>query len=147
MQAAGIESGIVNASGDMTVWGLQPDGRPWTIGIIDSNLSGDIFSNMQVNGLAIATSGNFEKYVIIAGKKYSDTINPRTGLPITGIKSVTIIGTNAEITDAMATPVMIMGVGPGMYMIDHMKDIEAIIVDDNDRVYKSANIYFSHEKN
>ena len=55
------------------------------------------------------------------GKKYSHTINPKTGLPIRGIKSVTIISQNAEVADAMATPVMIMGIKPGLTMINQMK--------------------------
>ncbi|MEO8711175.1 MAG: FAD:protein FMN transferase [Parafilimonas sp.] len=143
MQSMGIESGIVNASGDLTVWGFQPDGTPWTIGIVNPNMAGEIFSYMTVTNMAVATSGNYEKYVMINGKKYSHTINPRTGLPVTGIKSVTILTTNAEIADAMATPVMIMGIEAGLHMINQMKDIEAIIIDDNDQIYKSNNIRFN----
>ena len=90
--------------------------------------------------MAVATSGNYEKFVMIDGKKYSHTINPRTGLPVTGIKSVTIITTNAEIADAMATPVMIMGIRTGLDMIDQIKNIEAVIIDDDDRMYTSKNI-------
>jgi thiamine biosynthesis lipoprotein len=75
--------------------------------------------------------------------KYSHTINPKTGLPIRGIKSVTIISQNAEIADAMATPVMIMGIVPGLNMINQMKGIEAIVVDDNDIIYTSKNIHFN----
>jgi len=93
--------------------------------------------------MAVATSGNYEKYIVIDGKKYSHTINPKTGLPIRGIKSVTIISQNAEVADAMATPVMIMGIIPGLTMINQMKGIEAIIVDDNDKVYASGNIHFN----
>ncbi|HEX4851345.1 MAG TPA: FAD:protein FMN transferase [Puia sp.] len=143
MISMGVESGIVNAAGDLTVWGYQPTGRPWTIGVVNPNSAGEIFSYMNVTDMAIATSGNYEKYVMIGGRKYSHTINPRTGLPVRGIKSVTIISTNAEIADAMATPVMIMGVHAGLDMINQIKDIEAIIVDDNDVVYKSNNIHFN----
>lgn len=143
MKAAGVESGIVNASGDLTTWGQQPDGQPWTIGIVNPNLRNRIFSYMSVTDLAVATSGNYEKYVMIGGKKYSHTINPRTGLPVTGIKSVTIITTNAEIADAMATPVTIMGIGPGMDLINQMNNIEAIIIDDNDTIYTSQNLHFT----
>ncbi|HLK30603.1 MAG TPA: FAD:protein FMN transferase [Puia sp.] len=139
----GAESGIVNASGDLTVWGYQPNGEPWTIGVVNPNSAGEIFSYMNVTNMAIATSGNYEKFVMIDGKKYSHTINPRTGLPVTGIKSVTIISTNAEIADAMATPVMIMGIHAGLDMINQIKDMEAIIVDDDDIVYKSNNIHFN----
>ncbi len=143
MKAMGAESGIVNASGDMTTWGLQPNGQPWTIGIVDPNASGKIFSYMNITDMAIATSGNYEKYILINGEKYSHTINPKTGLPIRGIKSVTIISRNAEIADAMATPVMIMGIGPGLHMINQIKDIEAIVVDDDDKIFTSQNIHFN----
>jgi thiamine biosynthesis lipoprotein len=98
---------------------------------------------MKITGLAIATSGNYEKFILVDGKKYSHTINPRTGLPVTGIKSVTIITKNAEIADAMATPVTIMGVKTGLSMINQIKDIEAIIVDDHDKIYTSDNIHFN----
>jgi thiamine biosynthesis lipoprotein len=141
MVQQGVESGIVNASGDLTAWGLQPDGSEWTIGIADPNKSGQVFSFIKITGLAVATSGNYEKYIVVDGKKYSHTINPRTGLPVTGIKSVTIITKNAEIADAMATPVTIMGIKAGLGMINQIKDIEAIIVDDHDKVYTSANIH------
>ena len=77
---------------------------------------------------------------MIDGKKYSHTINPRTGLPVTGIKSVTIITTNAEIADAMATPVTIMGINTGLDLINQMKDIEAVIIDDHNRLFTSKNI-------
>ena len=71
---------------------------------------------------------------MIKGKKYSHTIDPKTGLPVTGIKSVTIICPNAEIADAMATPVMIMGVKVGLDMINQIKGIACIIIDDNDTI-------------
>jgi thiamine biosynthesis lipoprotein len=140
MIAQGVESGVVNASGDLTTWGFQPDGRQWTIAIADPNYKEQVFSYMNISNMAVATSGNYEKFVMIGGRKYSHTINPRTGLPVTGIKSVTIITTNAEIADAMATPVTIMGINAGLDMINQIKNIEAIIIDDDDRIYTSKNI-------
>lgn len=140
MKQQGVESGVVNASGDLTAWGLQPNGKPWTVGIANPDAKHEVFSYMSITDMAVATSGNYEKFVMIDGKKYSHTINPRTGLPVTGIKSVTIVTTNAEIADAMATPVMIMGIRTGLDMIDQIKDIEAVIIDDHDRMYTSKNI-------
>ena len=140
LKQRGVESGVVNASGDLTAWGLQPNGQKWTVGIANPDLSQDVFSYMAISDLAVATSGNYEKFVMIDGKKYSHTINPRTGLPVTGIKSVTIITTNAEIADAMATPVTIMGINTGLDLINQMKDIEAVIIDDHNRLFTSKNI-------
>lgn len=143
MRDKGVKSGVVNASGDLVTWGLQPDGQPWSIGIVDPNAKDKIFSSLNITDMAIATSGNYEKFILVNGQKYSHTINPKTGLPIRGIKSVTIISKNAEIADAMATPVMIMGIVPGLNMINQMKGIEAIVVDDNDVIFTSKNIQFN----
>jgi len=140
MRSMGVTSGIVNASGDLTTWGTQPDGKPWTIGIANPNAAHQVFSYLNLSDMAVATSGNYEKYIMIVGKKYSHTIHPKTGLPVTGIKSVTIITPNAEIADAMATPVTIMGIEAGLDMINQINSIEAIIIDDDNRMYKSKNI-------
>lgn len=140
MKGQGVESGVVNASGDLTTWGSQPNGKQWTIAIANPNSSHQAFSYMEVSNMAVATSGNYEKFVMIGGKKYSHTINPRTGLPVSGIKSVTIITTNAELADALATPVTILGINAGLDMINQMNGIEAIVIDDDDRLYTSKNI-------
>jgi thiamine biosynthesis lipoprotein len=140
LKSHGIESGIVNAAGDLTTWGYQPDGKPWTIGIADPDSINKLFSYLDITDMAIATSGNYEKYAIINGRKYSHTIDPKTGLPVTGIKSVTILCDNAEIADALATPVTVMGVEVGLNLINQMNGVACIIVDDNDKIFTSHNI-------
>lgn len=140
LQREGVQSGIVNASGDLVTWGYQPDGTPWTIGIAHPDNAHLPFSYMNITGLAVATSGNYEKFVMIGGRKYSHTINPRTGLPVTGVKSVTIISPNAEIADAMATPVTIMGIRAGLNMINQIHYLGCIIIDDDNNIYTSQNI-------
>lgn len=140
LQDRGVESGIVNASGDLTTWGMQADGNPWTIGIAHPDNANLPFSHMNITDMSVATSGNYEKYVTIDGKKYSHTINPKTGLPVRGIKSVTIISPFAEIADAMATPVTVMGIQAGLDLINQVKHLACIIIDDNNTLYTSKNI-------
>jgi FAD:protein FMN transferase len=135
-----VKSGIINASGDLSAWGLQPNGKKWTIGVADPESPAAAFSFMEISNRAVATSGNYEKFVVIKGKKYSHTIDPKTGLPITGIKSVTIISSNAEFADAMATPIAVMGIKAGLFLINQIPDIYCIIVDDNNKIYTSNNI-------
>jgi thiamine biosynthesis lipoprotein len=135
-----VQSGIINASGDLTSWGLQPNGKPWTIGIANPDQPAAAFSYLEISGKAVATSGNYEKYILINGKKYSHTIDPKTGLPITGIKSVTVISGNAEFADAMATPIAVMGIKAGLYLVDQIPDLYCIIIDDNNTIYTSKNI-------
>src|SRR5436309_10251781 len=89
------------------------------------------FSYLDVSNMAVATSGNYEKYAVIDGKRYSHTIDPKTGFPVSGIKSVTIICTSAELADALATPVTVMGIRPGLDLINQMKNIACIIIDDD----------------
>ncbi len=136
----GVKSGVVNAAGDLTVWGHQPNGKPWTIGIADPGSARHPFSYLDITDMAVATSGNYEKFVIIDGKRYSHTIDPKTGLPVHGIKSVTIMSPNAEIADAMATPVMIMGISVGLDLVNQVRGLGCIIIDENDKIYTSKNI-------
>jgi thiamine biosynthesis lipoprotein len=140
LKEMGIQSGIVNAAGDLTTWGFQPNGQPWTIGIADPDSKHHPFSSFSITDMAVATSGNYEKYATIDGKQYSHTIDPKTGFPVSGIKSVTIICPNAEIADAMTTPVMIMGTKPGLNLINQIKGLHGIIIDDENRMYTSNNI-------
>lgn len=136
----GVTSGFVNAAGDLAAWGTQPDGSPWTIGIADPNSKHHPFSYLKITDMAVATSGNYEKYAVIDGKKYSHTIDPKTGFPVSGIKSVTILSPSAELSDSMATPVTVMGIKIGLDLINQMKNIACIIVDDKDLIFTSKNI-------
>jgi FAD:protein FMN transferase len=140
LKKAGIKGGVVNASGDLTVWGTQSNGYPWTVGIADPTMKDLPFASVRLADTAIATSGNYQKFAVINGTRYSHTINPKTGMPIRGIKSATIICASAEIADAMATPLMIMGIEAGIGLINQMKDIACIVIDDYDTVYTSKNI-------
>ena len=135
-----VLNGIVNASGDLTAWGFQENGEAWTIGVADPNQRKSIFSTFKITNKAVATSGNYEKFITINNKRYSHTIDPKTGYPISGIKSVTILAENAEIADALATPVTVMGIEVGMNFINQLKTIGCIIIDNNDKSYFSNNI-------
>lgn len=140
LQARGIKSGIVNAAGDLITWGTQPNGKPWTIAIADPDHYRTPFSTLNISNMAIATSGNYEKYAIINGRKYSHTIDPLTGFPVTGIKSVSIICPSAELADAMATPVMVMGIKVGIDLINQLQQMACIIIDEHNHIFCSNNI-------
>ncbi|MFC4141902.1 FAD:protein FMN transferase [Pedobacter mendelii] len=140
LQQMGIESGIVNAAGDLVTWGTQIGGHPWTVGIADPGQTDRPFSALKISDMAIATSGSYEKFVTIDGKRYSHTIDPKTGLPVSGVKSVSIICPSAELADALATPVIVMGVKIGLELINQIKQVACIVIDDNDKVFTSNNI-------
>lgn len=140
MQSAGVENGLVNAAGDLTAWGNQENGKPWTIGIADPNKKETLFSSIKISGMSVATSGDYEKYVTIDGVRYSHTIDPRTGLPAKGMKSVTVICPVPELADALTTPVMIMGTEAGLHLINQLHHVEAVIIDHENQMFTSKNI-------
>lgn len=139
LQNLGVKNGVVNASGDLKTWGNQ-NGKPWTISIANPDAPQTAFSELEVGNMAVATSGTYEKYVEIDGRRYSHTINPKTGLPVTGIKSVTVVCPIAELADAMATPISIMGVSKSLNLINQMKNMACVIIDDSNRMFTSKNL-------
>ena len=136
-----VENALVNASGDIIAWGNAAGStNGWAVGIGHPDLKQQPYSTLNLKNKAIATSGNYEKFVIIDGQKYSHTINPKTGLPVMGLKSVTIITASAELADALATPVTIMGKYAGLDFINQMNHIDCLIIDDDNKLYASKNI-------
>jgi FAD:protein FMN transferase len=146
LQSKGVISGIVNASGDLNTWGTQPDGKDWMVAIINPLNKEKIFSWMPVFNSAVVTSGNYEKYVKFNGVLYSHIIDPRTGYPATGILSATIFTKTAELADALATSIFVMGVDTGLDFVNQLKGVECIIVDAKNKVITSKNINLKPNK-
>lgn len=140
-----VVAGIINAAGDLTTWGTKVSGEKWLIGIANPLSKDKIFSWLPIFESSVATSGNYEKYVIFGGKKYTHIIDPRTGYPASGINSVSIFAKSAEFCDALATSVFIMGKDAGISLINQLPDTEVILVDDHNKIYKSNGILFESE--
>jgi len=136
----GVVSGIINASGDMNTWGLQPDGKEWKVAITNPMNKNKAFALMPVSNSAVVTSGNYEKYVTFNDKRFSHIIDPRTGYPTTGIISVTVFAPKAEIADALATSIFVMGIEVGLNRVNQLPKIECIIIDDKGAIHTSNNI-------
>ncbi|MEX0312978.1 MAG: FAD:protein FMN transferase [Allomuricauda sp.] len=140
-----VKGGIINASGDLTTWGTKVTGEKWLVGIANPLSKEKVFSWLPVVESAVATSGNYEKYIIINDKKYSHIIDPRTGYPTSGINSVSVFAKNAELCDALATAVFIMGRDSGIHLINQIDGVEVVVVDSDNKIHKSSGIVF--EKN
>ena len=140
LQLMGVGSGVINAGGDLLTWGLQPDNEPWTIATADPDQEAQPFSNINISNMAVATSGNFEKNVTISNKEYLNNVDTKKGFPVSVLKSVSIVSPTAELSDAMATPVMSMGVNAGLYLINQLQQLACVIIDDHNRVYTSKEV-------
>lgn len=144
MKDLGIAGGVVNASGDLIVWGEKADNKDWTIKIANPKDKTKALAWVAVNNMAVVTSGDYERFVLLEGKRYAHIIDPRTGYPTTGVKSVTIICPDAEIADALATSVFVLGKEKGMELLNSLKNIEGVIVTDEDKVLSSKNLTLNY---
>ncbi len=136
----GVVSGIINASGDMNTWGKQPNGEEWKVAITNPMNKNKAFALLPITNGAVVTSGNYEKFVMLNGKRYTHIIDPRTGYPSSGIISVTVFAPKAELADALATSVFVMGKEVGLNRINQLPNIECVIVDEIGEVTTSKNI-------
>jgi len=139
--AMGIKHACINASGDLTVWGLNKDGESWKIGISDPLNSNDILLQLKLDNSSIVTSGDYEKYFLGSdGAHYSHIIDPRTCLPVKTRLSVSVISASTEFSDALATAISVIGVKKGLALVNKLKGVEAVIIDQNHEVYYSNTI-------
>ena len=141
----GVSAGIINASGDMNTWGKQPDGEFWKVAITNPMDKNKAFALLPLNENAVVTSGNYEKYVTFNGVRYTHIIDPRTGYPAVGIISATVFAPKAEIADALATSIFVMGKDVGIDFINQLPKIECIVIDEKGEIFTSKNIEIQHK--
>ena len=132
----GIEHAMVNAGGDTRLLGDRR-GKPWVVGIRDPRSEGRVVTRLPLEEEAISTSGDYERYFEEDGVRYHHILVPGTGKSARGVRSATVIGADATLTDALSTTVFVLGVERGMRLIAGLKGVEAVVVDEQGRIYYS----------
>ena len=130
MKGMGIAGGLLNGSGDVYCWGQQPDGSSWRVAIGDPARPHTVSSWLTVSDMAVVTAGNYEQYFTVQGKYYGHIINPHTGYPATGLRSVTIICPDVELADALDDAVFVLGPVEGLALINQLKGVQATVITD-----------------
>lgn len=143
LQAHGVASGVVNAGGDLICWGLRENEQPWQISIADPVHPNRILASLNVSDLAVVTSGNYERFVTLNGLRYSHILDPRTGWPVRGIRSVTVLSPIAEFSDALATALFVMGQEKALSLVDRLAGVECLIITDDNRLLSSQGLDLS----
>lgn len=134
MQKASAIGGMVDIGGDIRCFGKPPRGKDhWVIGLQDPGLTkrmneADLVLTLKLQNEAVATSGDYQRFVMIEGKKYGHVVDRDTGTSAQGLSSVTIIADNTTDADALATAVSVMGAEKGLALIEKMPQIEAILI-------------------
>ena len=130
----GALGAMVDIGGDVRCFGIPAKGKDhWLVGLQDPNLPADtpgldIMLKLRITNDAVATSGDYQQFVIINGKEYSHIIDRQTGTSSEGLSSVTIIADNATDADALATAVSVMGAEKGLALIENLPETEAILI-------------------
>lgn len=141
LKRAGIVSGLVAVAGDIKTFGLKPTDKPWKIGIRNPRAEGqdDIIAALDLEDMAISTSGDYERYFILNGKRYHHLLSPVTGYPAHTCQSVSIIAEEGVLADAFATGVFILGPEKGIKLIEQM-GFDGLIIDREGNVHVTSNI-------
>lgn len=137
LQKAGIQHAIITAGGDSRIIG-DKRGRPWMIGIRDPRKSRAVKGMIPLVQSALSTSGDYERYFVEDGEHFHHILRPDTGKSAHQLRSVTVIGPDATTTDALSTSVFVLGPEKGMKLIEQLDGIEAILIDQQDRLIYSS---------
>ena len=137
MQSLGMDNGMINASGDLMCWGRPPAEEHWTVKVPDPENSRQALFEIAIPFGALVTSGDYENYVLIDGKRYSHIIDPRTGMPALSLKSVSVVCPNPELGDALATGISVLGPEAGIKLVNQLAGVECVVVDQEGRQFMS----------
>ena len=132
----GIQHGVVDAGGDMKVLGLQ-NGKPWEIAIKHPRVSDWAIAVLKISNQTVVTSGDYERFFEVNGKRYHHILDPRTGYPATGCMSATVVSPSAEYGDALATAICVMGSQKAGKLVAQLPHVEALWVDRKGDVHVS----------
>jgi thiamine biosynthesis lipoprotein len=133
LKNSGIKKALVNAGGEIKVIGSD-----WKVGIQHPRDERGIVAVVKLNDMTVATSGDYEQYFEQNGIRYHHIIDPKTGYPARGLQSVTVINESNSFADALATAVFVMGKEKGMKLIENLNDTEAMIIDEQGKIFYSS---------
>ncbi len=140
LRAYGLRDFMVQFGGDLYVNGRPGDG-PWRLGIQDPRgQPDDSFAGLELSDATLSTSGDYERFFIQDGARYHHLLDPDTGRPARGCRSVTIVAGSAMLADALSTGVFIMGPRDGMALVERLPDVEAVIVSAENEVLISSGL-------
>lgn len=128
LRERGFTDFLVDVSGDLRVDGLI-DGRPWRIGIQHPRIHGQMIAWLPVSNLSVVTSGDYERYFEVDGRRYHHIMDPATGWPAAGCQSVTVVSRDTGIADALATGLFAMGPERGLELAERLPEVEVLIID------------------
>ena len=140
LRAAGVRDFMIQSGGDLYVAGRHGD-RPWRVSIRDPRgPAGSSFAALDLEDGTFSTSGDYERFFMKDGRRYHHILDPDTGEPARGCRSVTIVTDSATLSDGIDTGVFILGPDKGMALIERLPDVEGVIVTSKNEVLVSSGL-------
>lgn len=139
LQQAGVQHALVSAGGDTGLLGDRK-GRPWMVGVKHPRAEHKSAVHLPLSNEAISTSGDYERYFIEDGIRYHHILNPKTGKSANQVVSVSVIGDDPTMVDALSTTLFVLGLQPAMALIDNLLGYEAIIIDNQQTLHFSKGL-------
>lgn len=128
LHASGIRHGLINSTGDLRAVGPRPDGSPWLVGIKHPE-GRNVFATLELSGArAMSTSGTYEKYAMIDGKRVSHILDPRSGESPDEVVSATVVAGTAIVADSLATACIVLGAKEALALLQRTPDTEGLLV-------------------
>ena len=140
----GIKGGLLNGSGDIYCWGRQADGSLWRVAIGNPDHPNSVAAWVDVTDVAVVTAGNYEQYFTVGPQVYGHIIDPHTGYPSIGLRSVTIICPDVELADGLDEVVFVKGPTAGLAFINSLKGVDCTLITDDNRTLASRGMTLNY---
>ncbi len=129
LRQAGLRDGLIDLGGNLYCLGGAPDRQDWRVGIRNPHQRDEIFATVTVSEASVATSGSYERFVIIDGHRYGHIMNPATGRPATGLLSATVIAADGILADGLSTTLFVLGPQKvAAFLREYYPQVEAVVV-------------------
>ncbi len=140
MRKAGAVAGVVALSGDIKTFGRLPGGKGFSVGIQHPRREGAVLAWIDLQDEAISTAGDYERYFERGGVRYHHILDPETLQPARQCQSVTVVASEGVWADGLDTGIFVLGPERGMALVEHLQDVEAIIVDQDGHMLVSSGL-------
>ncbi len=105
----GVQHGYVSLGGDIRVFGPRADGSGWRLGIRHPRLVDELLETLELAGGALATSGDYERFIEVDGDRYCHVLDPRSGWPVQHWRSISVVAPTCAAAGAACTIALLMG--------------------------------------
>lgn len=135
LQEAGVQRGIIDLGGSITLIGEKEQGKLWTVGIKNPFQTGESYAKLTVADTSVVTSGGYERYFTYEGRDYHHIFDPYTGYPAeAGLKSVTVVSQDTALADALSTAAYVGGKERALAWAEEY-GVEMVLVDTDKKVW------------